>query len=103
MSIYRRIGVFIINAGYIQMGTLEESSPERTFQQFNITVFGLLNVMRAFLPYIHDQRSGTIVNIGSIGGWEGGIGFSLDNASKFAGPAFSDSLRREVEQFGIEV
>jgi NAD(P)-dependent dehydrogenase (short-subunit alcohol dehydrogenase family) len=103
VSVYGRIDVLINNAGYIQMGTVEESSPELTFQQFNTNVFGLLNVSRAFLPYMRAQRSGTIVNIGSIGGYEGAIGFGLYNASKFAVAAMSDSMRREVEQFGIEV
>ena len=103
VSVYGRIDVLINNAGYIQMGTMEESTPEHTFQQFNTNVFGLLNVSRAFLPYLRSQRSGSIVNIGSIGGWEGGITFGLYCASKFAVAAFSDSLRREVEPFGIEV
>ena len=95
--------MLVNNAGYIEMGTIEETTPEKTFQQFNTNVFGLLNVTRAILPYMRERRSGTIVNIGSIGGWQGIAGSGLYSASKFAVASLSEALKYEVEPFGIEV
>jgi len=57
-------------------------SPEETFSQFNTNVFSLLNVNRAFLPYLRAQRSGVIANISSIAGWAGAPGVSMYCASK---------------------
>jgi NAD(P)-dependent dehydrogenase (short-subunit alcohol dehydrogenase family) len=102
-SVHGRIDVLVNNAGYIEMGTIEETTPEKTFQQFNTNVFGLLNVTRAILPYMRERRSGTIVNIGSVGGWQGGAGAGLYCATKFTVAGLSEALKDEVKPFGIEV
>ena len=44
-------------------------SPEQTYEQFNTNVFGGLNVARAFLPYMRPRKTGTIVWLGSLGGY----------------------------------
>jgi NAD(P)-dependent dehydrogenase (short-subunit alcohol dehydrogenase family) len=103
VNVYGRIDVLVNNAGYIEMGTIEESTPEATFQQFNTNVFGLLNVTRAVLPYMRERRSGAIVNIGSVGGWRGFAGSGLYCASKFTVTGLSEALKEEVKPFGIEV
>jgi NAD(P)-dependent dehydrogenase (short-subunit alcohol dehydrogenase family) len=103
VNVYGRIDVLVNNAGYIEMGTVEETTPERTFQQFNTNVFGLLNVTRAILPYMRERRSGDIVNIGSIGGWNGIAGSGLYSATKYAVASFSEALKMEVKPFGIDV
>lgn len=89
VAIYGHIDVVVNNAGYILSGVLEENtcvtdpaslpiyralyptftSPEQTYEQFNTNVFGCLNVARAFLPYMRPRKTGTIVWIGSIGGY----------------------------------
>jgi len=102
-AVYGRIDVLINNAGYVEMGTLEETTPERTFQQFNTNVFGLLNVTRAFVPYMRERRSGAVVNIGSIGGWNGIAGAGLYCATKAAISSLSESLQLELAPFGVEV
>ena len=103
VAVYGHIDVPINNAGYIEMGTIEESTPERTFEQFNTNVFGLLNVTRAFLPYMRERRSGSVVNIGSIGGWNGIAGAGLYAATKSVVASLSETLQNEVRPFGIEV
>jgi NADP-dependent 3-hydroxy acid dehydrogenase YdfG len=103
VNVYGRIDVLVNNAGYIEMGTIEESTPESTFQQFNTNVFGLLNVTRAVLPYMRERRSGAIVNIGSAGGWQGYAGSGLYCATKFTVTGLSEALKEEVKPFGIEV
>ena len=102
-KVYGRIDVLVNNAGYVEMGTIEESTPDRTFEQFNTNVFGMLNVIRAFLPYMRERRSGSIVNIGSVAGWMGIPVSGLYCASKWAVAALSEALKGEVGQFGIEV
>ena len=87
VAIYGRIDVVVNNAGYILSGALEENtyvissvspllrlffaspSPEQTYEQFNTNVFGALNVSRALLPYMRPRKTGTIVWIGSLGGY----------------------------------
>ena len=103
VAVYGRVDVLINNAGYFQMGTVEESTPDQTMMQFNTNVFGTMNVTRAFLPYMRDQRSGTIINFGSIAGWRSFPICSLYSASKFAVAGFTLGLKAEVEPFGIEV
>jgi NAD(P)-dependent dehydrogenase (short-subunit alcohol dehydrogenase family) len=103
VAVYGRIDVVINSAGYFQMGTVEETTPEQTMTQFNTNVFGTMNVTRAFLPYLRRQRSGTIVNFGSVGGWRGFPLCALYSASKFAVAGFTLALKPELEPFGIEV
>ena len=57
------------------------SSPEQTYEQFNTNVFGGLNVARAFLPYMRPRKTGTIVWIGSLGGYRS-VDCTVDGLSK---------------------
>ncbi|MFM0705062.1 oxidoreductase [Paraburkholderia sediminicola] len=97
------IGVLVNNAGYGQLGVFEEHEPEQAEKQFATNVFGILNVTRAVLPVMRQQRAGRIFNISSIAGVRGGQGGTLYSASKFAVEGFSESLALEVAQFGIAV
>jgi len=100
-SIYGRIDIVVNNAGYFELGALEENTPEETFKQFNTNVFGALNVARAFLPYQREAKSGTIVWIGSGAGWVGVAGCGLYCATKHAVRAISEALHHEVAPFGL--
>lgn len=62
-----------------------------------------MNVIRAVTPYMRQQRSGTIANVGSIAGWGGFAGCGLYNSTKAAFTSLSDSIRQELEPFGIVV
>lgn len=97
------IDVLVNNAGYGQLGAFEEQEPEQAEKQFATNVFGVLNVTRAVLPVMRQQRAGRIFNISSIAGVRGGQGGTLYSASKFAVEGFSESLALEVAQFGIAV
>ncbi|KAF2415124.1 short-chain dehydrogenase/reductase [Microbacterium sp. B35-04] len=98
-----RIDVLVNNAGNFQAGYFEEISPERFRAQMETNFFGPLNVTRAVLPVMRRQRSGHIVTITSTAGVvTGGFG-SAYGASKFALEGWTESLREEVEQFGIHV
>lgn len=98
-----RIDVLVNNAGYEQHGPVEELSMEEIKTQFETNFFGAVRVMKAVLPIMRKQRSGTIVNVSSIGGK---IGVPLNSAyvgSKFALEGFSESMKYELEGFGIKV
>lgn len=98
------IDVVVNNAGYGLAGAVEELSDEETRENFNVNVFGALNVIRQALPHFRKQESGHIFNVASIGGFTGAFpGFGIYCATKFAMHGFSESLREEVKPFGVQV
>lgn len=98
------IDVVVNNAGYGLAGALEELSDAESRANFDVNVFGSLNVIRQALPHLRKQSSGHIFNIASIGGFTGGFpGFGIYCATKFAVHGFSESLAEEVKAFGIRV
>jgi short-subunit dehydrogenase len=100
---HQRIDVLVNNAGYEHHGAVEELSMDEIRAQFETNFFGAVRVMKAILPIMRKQRSGTIVNVSSIGGL---IGVPLNSAyvgSKFALEGFSESMKYELEGFGINV
>lgn len=101
---FGRIDVLVNNAGYGQIGSLEELSDAESRANFDVNVFGLLNVTRAILPQMRAQQSGHIFNISSIAGFNGVFpGFGIYCATKFAVDGLSESLSAETKAFGIKV
>ncbi|GFF34871.1 uncharacterized oxidoreductase C162.03 [Aspergillus udagawae] len=98
-----RIDVVINNAGYALLGSVEDMSEEEIHQQINTNVYGPMRVIKAALPFMRAQKSGTIVNISSIAGLQAQPTCSLYAASKFALEGFSESLSKEVAPFNIRV
>ena len=98
-----RIDVLVNNAGYDHNGAVEELSMEEIKTQFETNFFGAVRLMKAVIPIMRKQRSGIIVNLSSIGGL---VGVPLNSAyvgSKFALEGFSESMKYELEGFGIKV
>ena len=98
-----RIDVLVNNAGYVLAGLIEEATTEEAIAQFDTNVFGLVRMTKAVLPAMRRQHDGTIINIGSLAGLLGVPGEGFYAASKFAVEGYSESLRYEVEPFGIRV
>ncbi|KAJ7303481.1 hypothetical protein DFH08DRAFT_722164 [Mycena albidolilacea] len=100
-AIHGKIDVVVNNAGYVLVGAIEESTPEETVQQFNTNVFGALNVTRAFLPYMRAQKTGTVVWMGSMAGWQGLPNLGLYCATKYTLRGISETLHLEVAPLGL--
>ena len=98
-----RIDVFVNNAGYGSYGALEDVPLEEARRQFEVNIFGLARLTQLVLPTMRAQRSGRLINISSVGGKLGEPFGSWYHATKFAVEGLSDSLRMEVQQFGIDV
>lgn len=103
-SHFGKIDVVVNNAGYGQLGTLEELSDKEARENFDVNVFGPLNVIRHVMPFLRKQKSGHIFNIASVGGFLGNFpGWGIYCASKFAMAGFSEGLAEEVKEFGVQV
>ncbi|HAT55940.1 MAG TPA: short-chain dehydrogenase/reductase [Lactobacillus sp.] len=98
-----RIDVLINNAGYGSMGAIEDVAPAEAKRQFDVNVFGAMNLVQLVLPTMRAQHSGKILNNSSIGGQMYSPLGGWYYASKHALEALSDSLRLEVQDFGIDV
>src|SRR5690606_22321225 len=99
---FGKIDVVVNNAGYGQIGTLEELSDDEARENFDVNVFGSLNVIRNVMPYLRQQKSGSIFNISSVGGLFGGFaGWGIYCATKFAVAGFTEALAEEVKAFGV--
>ncbi|KAA1475328.1 NAD(P)-binding protein [Dentipellis sp. KUC8613] len=101
IAIHGRVDVLVNNAGYLAGGALEETTPKETYDQFNTNIFGGLNVARAFLPYMRPRKTGTVVWIGSIAGWEGVAGAGLYGATKSAVRTISMAMDNELQPLGL--
>jgi NAD(P)-dependent dehydrogenase (short-subunit alcohol dehydrogenase family) len=100
---FGRLDIVVNNAGYGVSGAVEEVTEEQARQQIEVNVFGALWVTQAALPFLREQRSGWIVQVSSIGGLAAFPLTGIYHASKWALEGFSESLRQEVEPFGIRV
>jgi len=104
ISHFKTIDVVVNNAGYGQIGTLEELSDEESRSNFDVNVFGLLNVIRNTMPHFRAQKSGHFFNISSIGGYHGGFaGWGIYCSTKFAVSGLTEGLQAEVKEFGVNV
>lgn len=99
----KRIDILINNAGYGSLGAIEDISIDEAKNQFEVNLFGLARLTKLVLPHMRAQRSGQIINISSMGGRLTTYFGAWYHATKYALEAFSDALRMEVSNFGINV
>jgi NAD(P)-dependent dehydrogenase (short-subunit alcohol dehydrogenase family) len=97
------VDVLVNNAGHALFGPVETLTDTEIRRQFDINVFGLLDVTRAVLPAMRARGRGRIINISSMVGRVALPGAGGYSASKFALEALSDALRMELSSFGVSV
>ena len=99
---FGRIDVLVNNAASFYAGFFEELTPEQFNRQLATSLIGPMNVTRALLPVMRNQRSGHIISISSTAGLTAGYDFaSAYAASKFGLEGWMESLQAEVAPFGI--
>jgi len=95
--------VLVNNAGYGLLGAVEEASSDEIKRVYETNVFGLLNVTRGVLPYMRAARSGHVINISSVGGYQSAPGYGVYCSTKFAVEALSEALHGELAPLGVKV
>lgn len=98
-----QIDVLVNNAGYGLMGPAEELTIDELREQFETNLFGVLRTTKKVLPVMRKNQQGTIINMSSIVGKIGIPTMSGYVSSKFALEGLMESMRYELEPFGIKV
>ncbi len=99
----KTIDVLINNAGYAIYGAVEDTTIADAKRQFDVNIFGLANITQKVLPTMRKNRSGKIINVSSMGGKIYTPLGAWYHATKHALEGWSDCLRVELKQFGIDV
>jgi NAD(P)-dependent dehydrogenase (short-subunit alcohol dehydrogenase family) len=100
---FGKIDVLINNAGFGIVTAIEEATDAEVKNQYETNVFGLLNVIRAVLPHLRAQRSGHIINVSSLFGFDAIPGWALYGSTKFAVEGISKGLAVELAPLNIKV
>jgi len=97
------IDVLINNAGYAIYGAVEDTTIDEARRQFEVNLFGVARLTQLVLPNMRKQNSGKIINISSMGGKMYTPLGAWYHSTKHALEGWSDCLRLETKQFGIDV
>jgi len=95
--------VVVNNAGYGMTGTIEEIAEQDIRNIFNVNVLATIDVVKSVLPVMRSQRSGYIINIGSVAGFVGSPGWSVYSATKAAVAAFSEVIALDVKNLELKL
>jgi short-subunit dehydrogenase len=97
------IDVLINNAGYAIYGAVEDTTIEDAKRQFDVNIFGLASITQKVLPTMRKNKKGKIINVSSMGGKMYTPLGAWYHATKHALEGWSDCLRLELKEFGIDV
>ena len=98
-----RVDILWNNAGFGLWGSVEDTSIDQARYQFEVNLFGLARLTQLIIPYMREQKSGTIINTSSVGGKVYTPLGAWYHATKHALEGRSDCLRIELMEFGIDV
>ena len=97
------LDVLVNNAGISVVGAAEETTEEDARKQMDTNFWGAVNVINAVLPHMRDQKKGHLINVSSLAGLFAIPYQAFYTASKHALEGYSEGLRMELRQFGIQV
>jgi NAD(P)-dependent dehydrogenase (short-subunit alcohol dehydrogenase family) len=100
---FGHLDVLVNNAGYANVNSIEDFAEDDFRAQIETNLWGVINVTRAALPVLREQRSGHILQISSIGGRITAPGIGPYQTAKWAVEGFSGVLSQEVAPFGVHV
>jgi NAD(P)-dependent dehydrogenase (short-subunit alcohol dehydrogenase family) len=103
MKAFGRLDVVANNAGYGDIGPIEDTSLAEFRAQIETNLFGVISVTKAALPFMREQGSGHILQFSSVGGRIGPIGRGAYAAAKWGVEGFSEVLSKEVGPLGVKV
>jgi NAD(P)-dependent dehydrogenase (short-subunit alcohol dehydrogenase family) len=103
VGVFGRLDVLVNNAGFGCVVPFEQTEDAEFRAQIDTNFYGVVNLVRAAVPVMRDQRSGHIINISSVGGRTGTPGLSAYQAAKWAVGGFTEVLAQEVAPFGVKV
>jgi NAD(P)-dependent dehydrogenase (short-subunit alcohol dehydrogenase family) len=103
LEAFGRLDVVVNNAGYANLASVEDITPEDFRAQIDTNLLGVVNVTKAALPVLRERGSGHIIQISSVGGRVTTPGLAAYQAAKWAVGGFSESLAQEVAPLGIKV
>lgn len=95
------IDVLVNNAGYAELGFFETFTDAAIRRQFEVNLFGTMNVARAVVPHMRARRSGLIVTISSVSGLVSNAGGAVYSASKFALEGWMEGFAQELAPLGV--
>ncbi|MBZ9604812.1 oxidoreductase [Phyllobacterium chamaecytisi] len=100
---FGRLDVLVNNAGYGNVNAIEDTSLEEFRAQIETNLFGVINVTKAAIPVMREQKSGHIIQFSSVGGRIGALGRAPYSAAKWGVEGFSEVLAKEVGPLGVKV
>ncbi|MEU1502001.1 SDR family NAD(P)-dependent oxidoreductase [Streptomyces sp. NPDC005732] len=103
LDAFGRYDVVVNNAGYGDIASVEDVTPEAFRAQIDTNFYGVVQVTKAVLPVLREQGAGHIFQVSSVGGRVGSAGLSAYQSAKWAVGGFSTVLAQEVAPLGIQV
>ncbi|MBB3146449.1 NAD(P)-dependent dehydrogenase (short-subunit alcohol dehydrogenase family) [Phyllobacterium trifolii] len=100
---FGRLDVLVNNAGYGNVNAIEDTSIEEFRAQIETNLFGVINVTKAAIPVMREQKSGHIIQFSSVGGRIGALGRAPYSAAKWGVEGFSEVLAKEIGPMGVKV
>jgi NAD(P)-dependent dehydrogenase (short-subunit alcohol dehydrogenase family) len=103
VEMFGRLDVLVNNAGYGNIGSVEETSLEDFRAQIETNLFGVIIVTKAAIPVLRAQGFGHIIQVSSVGGRVGATGRAPYSAAKWGVEGFSEVLAKEMAAVGVNV